>query len=66
MIDPPSKAGPRLTTLQQAIEAGTSDALDAFWRAVAERATPLIEPIADDADHRLVPFFGGEMRLRHT
>lgn len=47
---------PRLEALQQAIEAGDSAALDAFWQEVSRQGTPLIEPIAGDEQHSLVTF----------
>jgi len=38
----------RLKTLQTEIERGNRDALDQFWRDVAQQGTPLIDRIADD------------------
>src|SRR6266542_2521642 len=46
----------RVAALQHALRRGEHGALEAFWREVAERGTPLIEPIAGDDEHALVTF----------
>lgn len=47
---------PRLVALQQRLAGGDRAALDSFWQEVAERGTPLVEPIEGEADHMLVTF----------
>lgn len=50
-------ASPRLEALRAALKAeGHDHALAAFWQAVAEEGTPLIEPIPGDPDHSLLTF----------
>jgi hypothetical protein len=47
---------PGLQAVQLALEAGQTEVLAAFWHAIAQQGTPLVEPIADDATHMLVTF----------
>ena len=47
---------PRLEALQQAVKAGNSAALDAFWQEISRQGAPLIEPIIGDEKHSLVTF----------
>src|SRR5205809_4493820 len=47
---------PRIAALRRDLEGGDIHALGAFWRDVAERGTPLIEPVPDDPMHYLVTF----------
>jgi enterochelin esterase-like enzyme len=55
-ITPSPQPSPRVVALQQAIEAGDHNALDAFWQEIAAQGAPLVEPIADDDRHVLVTF----------
>jgi enterochelin esterase-like enzyme len=43
-----SAVSPRLTRLQNELNAGHAAALDDFWREMQERHTPLLEPTEDD------------------
>lgn len=52
---------PLLRMLLREIAVGESTALASFWRAVAERGTPLIDPDPDDETRALVTFL-----WRHT
>ncbi len=45
-----------LAALQRALDARDFGALAVFWHQVAERGTPLVEPIPGDAEHMLVIF----------
>ena len=47
---------PRIATLQESLTAGDRAALDTFWQEVAERGSPLIEPLEDDGNYCLVTF----------
>jgi len=47
---------PRLAQLQADLTAGDGPALEAFWREVQERGTPLVEPCADHDRFRLLTF----------
>jgi CubicO group peptidase (beta-lactamase class C family)/enterochelin esterase-like enzyme len=47
---------PRLLSLRRALDAGDRDALGRFWREVAERGAPLVEPLDGDNDYVLVTF----------
>ncbi len=48
---------PRLAALQRELGAGRADALEEFWREVATKGTPLVEPTDDgDDSHVLVTF----------
>ncbi len=47
---------PKLQVLRQAVQAGNSAALDAFWQEMSRHGAPLIEPIAGDEKHSLVTF----------
>jgi hypothetical protein len=44
---------PRIVALERELEAGNSAALDAFWQEVAEKGTPLFEPIEGDEQYVL-------------
>ena len=56
MVSPESLSSPRLLTLQQAIAAGNTSALAAFWREVSTQGAPLIERVNHDDQHVLVTF----------
>jgi hypothetical protein len=45
---------PRIASLEQAITSSDSAALAAFWQAVLEQGTPLVEPIEGDEAHCLI------------
>ncbi len=47
---------PRIATLRESLAAGDRAALDTFWQEVAERGSPLIEPLEDEGNYRLVTF----------
>lgn len=47
---------PRITALQEALTARDRNALDGFWQEVATHGAPLVEPIEDEPDYRLVTF----------
>src|SRR2546429_6064530 len=47
---------PRLISLQNTLVEEGTPALDAFWHAVKQRGTPMIEPIADESGQRFVTF----------
>lgn len=53
---------PRIATVQRRLDGGDPGALEAFWREVAVRGTPLIEPIPGDDAHALVTFLWREGR----
>ncbi len=36
---------PRITLLYETLENGQQDVLDAFWREIEERGTPLVEEV---------------------
>jgi hypothetical protein len=55
-VDAEASTSPRLAALQRSIAGGDRAALAAFWDEVARAGTPLIEPVAGDADHCLVTF----------
>ena len=44
---------PRLATLQDRLKSGDRGALDSFWKEIAERGAPIIEPAAD-SDHDML------------
>lgn len=46
----------RIASLQRKLEAGNTEALDAFWQEVATQGVPLIETIDGDDRHMLVTF----------
>jgi enterochelin esterase family protein len=46
---------PRLALLQRQLEAGGSGALEEFWREVAARGAPLVEPLPGER-YALVTF----------
>ncbi|MFW9944859.1 MAG: alpha/beta hydrolase-fold protein [Candidatus Sifarchaeia archaeon] len=54
MADSDDPISPRLMLLQKELEAGNLGALKEFWHEVAASGTPLIEPMEDDSEHRLV------------
>jgi enterochelin esterase family protein len=62
MTQPDELISPRIAALRRALAGGDRDALPAFWRSVAERGTPLVEPVPDDTRYALVTFLwrGGE------
>jgi hypothetical protein len=47
---------PRMAAMHEALNAGDSNVLDAFWRNVEAEGTPLIEPASGDDAHYLVTF----------
>jgi CubicO group peptidase (beta-lactamase class C family)/enterochelin esterase-like enzyme len=47
---------PRMASLSRALASGDHGALDRFWREVAERGAPLVEPLDGDNDYVLVTF----------
>src|SRR5258706_4193097 len=47
---------PRIATLRESLAAGDRAALDTFWQEVAERGSPLIEPLEDEGNYCLVTF----------
>ncbi|MBA2284175.1 MAG: enterochelin esterase [Ktedonobacteraceae bacterium] len=47
---------PRLFALKRELESGNGAALEAFWQEIAERGTPLIEPIGNEERTMLVTF----------
>ena len=47
---------PRIATLRESLAAGDRAALDTFWQEVAECGSPLIEPLEDEGNYRLVTF----------
>jgi enterochelin esterase family protein len=47
---------PRIAALAADLARGEASALPDFWRTVEREGTPLVEPIALDADHYLVTF----------
>jgi len=49
-------SSPRLVALKNAIAAGHRAALENFWQDITKQGAPLIEPLKDDAQHRLVTF----------
>ena len=51
---------PRVAALQTELEAGSAGAVAAFWAEVAERGTPLVEPL--DADRVQVTFLWREAK----
>ncbi|HEX3553927.1 MAG TPA: enterochelin esterase [Thermoanaerobaculia bacterium] len=55
-------ASPRLGALRKEMEAGGPAALERFWRRLAEEGTPLVEPVAGEANERIVTFLwrGGD------
>lgn len=56
MADNPLLASPALARLSEQVHAGNAAALDAFWRELAQRGTPLVELIPGDDEHSLVTF----------
>src|SRR5215471_16992195 len=46
----------QMATLQQKIKAGDKSALPAFWKALAEKGAPIVEPLADAPHAVLVTF----------
>jgi enterochelin esterase family protein len=52
----PNPASPRLASLQQQLLLGETTALPAFWQAVMQQGTPLMEAIEGDDKHALVTF----------
>ena len=51
---------PCLSVLQEALIAGNTGILEAFWQEITAQGTPLIEPIPGDANHVLVTFLWRE------
>src|ERR1051326_117862 len=47
---------PRIALLEQALTAGDTTALLAFWQEISEHGTPLIEPTEGDDKHSLLTF----------
>lgn len=47
---------PRIAALRESLAVGDRAALDAFWQEVAVGGAPLVEPIEDEPDYRLVTF----------
>jgi enterochelin esterase-like enzyme len=47
---------PRLAALKKQVEGGHGDAVAAFWKEIATRRTPLVEPIAGDDQRVIVTF----------
>ena len=45
---------PRLQALQERLKSGDRNALDSFWKEIAERGAPIIEPAAGSEDEVLV------------
>ncbi len=45
---------PRITELRQRVEAGDTDAVDAFWRRLAREGAPLLEALHGDEEHLLL------------
>jgi enterochelin esterase family protein len=67
MITRTSLISPRVAALRQALEAGETDALEAFWAQVTQHGTPLIEPIDGDNQRSLVTFlWRAERPLRNV
>lgn len=56
MAEKNTLASPRIAALEQALTAGDTAALVAFWQEVNESGAPLIEPIEGDDEHCLVTF----------
>ncbi len=56
MADAQSPHSPRIMRLRVALAAGDTDALAAFWRELEVAGTPLVAPLAHDAEHALVTF----------
>ena len=53
MAEKDTLQSPHIVALQRELEAGNSTALDAFWQEVAEKGTPLFEPIEGDEQYAL-------------
>ena len=47
---------PTIRALAQAVQDGNSTAVDAFWRQLDERGSPLVERTDEDAEYALVTF----------
>jgi enterochelin esterase-like enzyme len=50
--DPP--LSPRVAALQQRLKSGDRNALDSFWKEIAEKGAPIVEPAAGSDDELLV------------
>jgi enterochelin esterase family protein len=51
-----ANSSPRINVLRAELDRGNRDALDHFWREMATRATPLVEPLERDKENLLVTF----------
>ena len=49
----PTANSQRIAALERALAAGEAGALADFWREMAERGTPLVEPVDDEPGRRL-------------
>src|SRR5919199_1856059 len=49
-------ASPRLRALRRELKSGHRNALELFWREVARKGAPLVEPLKDDDQNMLVTF----------
>ena len=49
-------ASPRLAQLREAVQKGSSNAVEMFWSEMREKRTPLVEAIPGDAAHSRVTF----------
>jgi enterochelin esterase-like enzyme len=47
---------PRIAQLRRALEAGTPNAVEAFWEEVRQKGGPLVEPLAGSTQFMLVTF----------
>lgn len=51
-----SLGSPRLLALEKELRAGNRSVLESFWREVAEKGSPLIEPVEESKHYVLVTF----------
>jgi enterochelin esterase-like enzyme len=51
-----TRLSPRIALLEDRLKAGDHAALEIFWKEMAEKGTPLVEPIKSDSRHVLVTF----------
>ncbi len=51
-----SLSSPRLAALERELQAGNRSALESFWREVAEKGSPLIEPVKESKQYVLAAF----------
>jgi enterochelin esterase-like enzyme len=52
----PILESPRIKDLRSSIESGKQGTLDAFWREIQKRGSPIIEPLPGDPNNMLVTF----------